>query len=322
MKNIKKEDVPVVGGILYNAFAKNKVEFENFSTMFSDPFEAEMAAAIQAVKDRRRPADVLGKQKKVTINLHKNIDVIQEALRLLGELVKWNEASLTTNYDDYHIKEARSAVHSSNVEGVLEHCEIIIDKITEDAVALDAVGFDSTRAAEFVALVGETDYLNKEQIVLINERQYVKADEDILFASMYSYIDKVSGVGKAMYTYKDKYKYDDFAVSRILGKINHGRKKKVSEGESEVEVAVYDVMIGKVVDKLTDEPLENAVVRISGTDIMTDTDSDGEFYIDEIPAGVYSVSFSKKGYGVMEQHNVEIGTSSMVDLRVEMVEEE
>jgi Carboxypeptidase regulatory-like domain len=321
MKKINKEDIPVIGGILYNAFVKNKLDFENFSSMFSNPFESEMAAAIQAVKDRRRPTDVLGKQKKVTIDLYNTLDELQEALRLLGELVKWNEASLNTNYADYHFKEARKAIHAKNAERVLEHCEIIIDKVAEDAVALDAVGYDSTKVAEFVAMVSEVDVLNKEQVAKMNERQYVKADEDILFANMYAYIDKVASVGKAMYTYRDKHKHDDFAISRILGKINHGRKKKVSEDESEVEIAVYDVMIGKVVDKLTDEPLENAVVRILGTETMTDTDSDGEFYIDEIPAGVYSVSFSKKSYGVMEQHNVEIGTSSMVDLRVEMVEE-
>ena len=89
--------------------------------------------------------------------------------------------------------------------------------------------------------------------------------------------------------------YDDFAISRILGKINHGRKRKVEDGSDVVETAaVYDVMIGRVVDKLTDEPLERVVIRIPDTDIMTDTDSDGEFYIDEIPAGVYSVSFIKK----------------------------
>jgi Carboxypeptidase regulatory-like domain len=321
MKNINKEDVPVVGGILYNAFVKNKVDFEDFSTMFSDPFEAEMAASIQAVKDRRRPTDVLGKQKKVTIDLYNTLDRLQEALRLLGELVKWNEASLHTLYNDYHIKEARKAIHAKNAEGVVEQCEIIIDKISEDAVALDSVGFDSGKIAVFVAMVNDIDLLNKEQIALMNERQYVKSDEDILFASMYSYIDKVASVGRAMYTYRDKHKCDDFTICRILGKINHGRKKKVSEGESEVEVEVYDVMIGKVVDKLTDEPLENAVVRILGTDIMTDTDGDGEFYIDEIPAGVYSVSFSKKGYVGMEQHNVEIGTATMVELGVEMVGE-
>jgi hypothetical protein len=116
MQNLNKEDVPVVGGILYNAYVKNKVEFENFSSMFSDPFEAEMAAAIQAVKDRRRPTDVLGKQKRVTIELYNKIAELQEALRLLGELVKWNESNFKTNYEDYHIKEAGKAARKNNAE--------------------------------------------------------------------------------------------------------------------------------------------------------------------------------------------------------------
>jgi Carboxypeptidase regulatory-like domain len=321
MYNINKEDVPVVGGILYNAFVKNKAEFENFSPIFSDPFEAEMAAAIQAVKDRRRPADVLGKQKMVTQNLHKRYVLLQEVLRLLGEYVKLSEVNLATTYANYHIKEARKALNAYNAERVLEHCELIIDKVTEDAAALDVVGFDSTRSAEFVDLVGEIDDLNKEQVIKMNERQYVKSEEDALFATMYSYIEKVSSVGKAMYTYRDKHKFDDFTVSRILRKINHVVKKKKVVGESEEEVMVYDVLIGKLVDKTTDAPLEMVVVRIVGTDIMTDTDGDGEFYIDEIPAGVYSVSFSKKGYVGMEQHNVEIGRETMVELRVEMLPE-
>jgi hypothetical protein len=71
---------------------------------------------------------------------------------------------------------------------------------------------------------------------------------------------------------------------------------------------------------MTDVPIEGVVVKLQGTNFMTDTDSDGEFYMDEIPTGVYSVEFTKNGYEEMVQHNVEIGTPTMVDLQVEMVE--
>jgi Carboxypeptidase regulatory-like domain len=72
---------------------------------------------------------------------------------------------------------------------------------------------------------------------------------------------------------------------------------------------------------MSDDALENVVVRLEGTEIMIDTDEDGEFYLDEVPKGVYTVSFSKRGYVVGEQHNVEVGTSEMVDLRVELLED-
>ncbi len=322
MKNLRKEDIPVISSMLFDAFKRNKNDFLDFSDVFGGNFETELEAAIKAVKDRRRPADVYDKQKKLTIDLYKKMDEIRETLRLLGEYVIMANGNLLTLYKDYHIKQARAALNAKNVEGVLEHCEQIIDKIiNDDAVALDAVGFDSVKLAAFELLVAELDAYNTEQNNKMNERQDAKAEEDALFEAMFEYIDKISSVGKAMYTYKKKQKYDDFSISNLKGRINHGRKKKVEEGGGEEEEAIYDVLIGRVTDKTTDAPLENVVVRIEGTSIMVDTDSDGEFYIDEIPAGVYTVSFTKKAYVKSEQHNVEIGTSEMKDLRVELIEE-
>ena len=105
--------------------------------------------------------------------------------------------------------------------------------------------------------------------------------------------------------------------------MNHGRKKQVAEDGSETETAaIYDVLIGRVRNKINDEVLDDVVVRIEGTSIMADTDEDGEFYIDEIPAGVYTISFAKKGFVKAEQHNVEIGTETMVELLIELVEDE
>jgi Carboxypeptidase regulatory-like domain len=319
-KNIKKQDIPVIAGIIFEAYVRNKADFVGFSSFFGGTFEADMGAAIKAVIDRRRPSDVSDKKKMVTIEVYKTLDELQEQLRLLGEYVKLAENDLLTPYSGYHIKRARKELQKKNVEGVLEHCEVIVDKIVnDDAVALAAMDFDAGKLAAFEAKMLELREMNREQVHKVNERQDVKATEDALFAALFDFVSKVSSVGKAMYTYKHKQRFSDFSVSKILGQINHGRKKKVVD-DVEGEVApVYDVMIGKVTDKMTDEPLENVVVRLEGTEIMVDTDEDGEFYLDDIPSGVYTVSFSKRGYVVGEQHNVEVGTSEMAELRVELV---
>jgi hypothetical protein len=323
MKNIKKQDVPAVGMMLKEAFSRNKADFVSFSSMFDDPFEAELAAAIQAVKDRRRPIDVFGKQQKVTVELYKKMEEMRESLRLLSEYVIMVEDDLKTLYKNYYIKEARRELQRKNVEGLIEYCEVIVDKIiSDDAVVLDSAGFDAGKLAAFEALIASLESLNTEQSSKMGERQEVKAVEDALFDSMFEYIDKIARVGKAMYTYKEKQRYDDFSVNNILGRMNHGRKKIVEEDGSETETeAVYDVMIGKVINKINDEALEDVVVRIEGTNIMADTDEDGEFYIDEIPAGIYTISFSKKGFLKAEQHNVEIGTENMVELLIELIED-
>jgi Carboxypeptidase regulatory-like domain len=322
MRKLKLEDVPVVGEMLFDAFVRNKADFVDFSIVFDGTYEADMGDAIKAVKDRRRSADVFDKQKKATIDLYQTLHRLQEQIRLLGEYVKMAGENLQTRYEHYHIKEASVEVNDKNVEGVLEHCEIIIDKVTnDDAVAMAAVGFDAGKLGGFVALVQDVNDRNRSQQELLNERQDVREDEQEAFRVMHVFIDRIASVGKAMYTYKKKQKYDDFSVSKILANINHGRKKQIDDGTGNgEEVAVYDVMIGRVVDKLSDVPIEGVVVKLEGTSVMTDTDSDGEFYMDELDAGVFSVLFTKNGYEDMVQHNVEIGTAEMVDLQVEMVE--
>jgi CarboxypepD_reg-like domain len=324
MRNYKKEDLPIISDMIFSTFVKNKSDFVNFSSMFDGPFEAEMAQAIKDVFDRRRPADVYDKQKKVTIDLGKKVDEMQESLRLLGDYVKYAESNLKTLYKHYHIKKARKALHNGNIEGMINHCQIIIEKIeTDDAAALTVVGFDAGKLTAFKDLLTEIIDLNREQNDLINERKNVRTDEQALFDKMFEYVSKVSTVGKSMYSYKDKQKYANFSLNNILGRINHGRKKKLEEDEGggAAESAIYDVIIGSVTDKISDEPLENVVVRLEGTEIMVDTDEDGEFYLDEVPSGVYSISFSKMGYVVGTQHNVEVGTSEMIDLHVELLED-
>jgi Carboxypeptidase regulatory-like domain len=324
MYNLKKQDVPAIGRMLLEAFKRNKADFIQFSHIFDGSFEAEMIAAIKAVKDRRRPSDVFDKQKKVTKELYEKMDEMQEQLRLLGEYVKMAEANLQTLYDHYHIKKARKALNAKNAEGVVEHCEQILDKINnDDAVALDAVGFDAAKLGVFESLMVEINDKNTEQSSKMDERQDVKAVEIVLFDAMYAYISKVSNVGKAMYTYRQKQRYDEFSVLHLKGRINHKRK---NVGEKEEDSVVMDevsgVVSGRVTDKTTDGPLERVVVRILGGKIMVDTDSDGEFYIDGVAVGVYSVSFTKKDYVAIEEHNVVVNADGMMDLRVELLAEE
>jgi Carboxypeptidase regulatory-like domain len=323
MKQFKKQDIPVVARIVLEAFIRNKSDFINFSTIFDGSFEVDMDTAIKAIQDRRRPADAFDKQRMVTKGLYVAVSEMQELLRMVGEYVRIAEENLQTEYEFYHIMEARKELHAKNVEGIIEHCEQIIDKVTtEDSVALDAVGFDAGKLSEFEDKLTEIRELNREQIHLMNERQDLKENENVLFETMYKFMDNVTNVGKAMYTYKSKQKYSDFSVSHILGQINHGRKKTAENSEEEEGSPIYDVMTGRVTDKLTDDSLADVVVRIEGSDIMVDTDEDGEFYIDEIPAGVYTVSFAKRGYVKSEQHNIEIGTSNMVTLNVELLAED
>jgi hypothetical protein len=227
MGRMRKEDVPVVADMLFDAFVRNKADFVEFSSVFDGSFEDDMAAAIRAVKDRRRPADVFDKQRKMTADLYAAMKRLRGVLRLLGEYVRMVEGDLKTLYAHYHIIEARRELGLRNVEGVLEHCEQIVDKLrNDDGVALAGVGFDAVRLGELEGLVGEVSDRNRSQQELAEEREDVRERELALFAAMHVFVGRVASVGKSMYSYRKKHKYDDFSVARILRRMNRKRVKK------------------------------------------------------------------------------------------------
>jgi hypothetical protein len=127
----------------------------------------------------------------------------------LGDYVRLAEGDLKTLYGHYHIKEAREAAHSRSVKGLLEECEVVIDKLSnDDAVALEAVGFDGLKRAAFVGLAEEIKVLYLERNDKASERKEVRALEVRLFAELWGYVGKVVMVGKSLFTYREKYKYN------------------------------------------------------------------------------------------------------------------
>ncbi len=63
---------------------------------------------------------------------------------------------------------------------------------------------------------------------------------------------------------------------------------------------------GIVTNGETGEPLQGATIRIEGTRIATEADSDGEFYVINLPVGVYTVSVSMMGYETMIIKNTRV----------------
>ncbi len=79
---------------------------------------------------------------------------------------------------------------------------------------------------------------------------------------------------------------------------------------------------GVVENEETGEPIPGATIRVVGTDIATQTDPDGEYYIINLPAGTYSLTVSVVGYASVEKENVRVllDLTTPVDFTIEQVE--
>lgn len=63
---------------------------------------------------------------------------------------------------------------------------------------------------------------------------------------------------------------------------------------------------GVVENKVTGEPIPGATIRVVGTDIVTQTDADGEYFIINLPAGSYNINVTVIGFQTMQKENVRV----------------
>ena len=85
--------------------------------------------------------------------------------------------------------------------------------------------------------------------------------------------------------------YNAFVAARNSMPKRHAKK---SNGEVIEEEA--GILTGLVSDKADGMPIAGATVKLSGTDYKTETDSDGEYLFDSLPAGTYAVEISILDY--------------------------
>ena len=72
------------------------------------------------------------------------------------------------------------------------------------------------------------------------------------------------------------------------------RHAKKSNGEVTAEEA--GILTGMVTDKTDGSPIQGATIKLTGSDFATETDSDGEYLFDSLPADTYNVEVTIMDY--------------------------
>lgn len=75
---------------------------------------------------------------------------------------------------------------------------------------------------------------------------------------------------------------------------------------------------GRIVDKMTQQPVIGGIVEIVQLKLKTGTDDNGYFILSGIPAGVYSVQFSSVGYVPLIKDFISVNSNSSLNILAEL----
>ena len=75
---------------------------------------------------------------------------------------------------------------------------------------------------------------------------------------------------------------------------------------------------GSVIDKETGDPLIGSNIIIEGTHIGAAADSKGEFFIINVPPGVYNLIAQMMGYGIVKMENIRVSVNSTSNVIFEL----
>jgi len=75
---------------------------------------------------------------------------------------------------------------------------------------------------------------------------------------------------------------------------------------------------GNVRDKKTNEPLPGATVSINGTNLGATADGSGDYYILNVPSGVYDITATFMGYGkmILSEVKVRMDLTTRLDIKL------
>ena len=183
---------------------------------------------------------------------------------------------------------------------LIKHLKIFVISLKAYKAELMAKGLAEAMILETIQLAADVEDANINQ-ELAKKARYkttglrIKAFDELL--------ELLANVTKAArYIFQEE---PDQLRDYILE--NASKKKTVKKGGEEVEPAFLQ---GTLTDAETNEAIEDAIVEIVNAEFSTVTDEDGEFYIDQIIPGTYSIRIAAFGYKDLEISGVELASGN------------
>jgi hypothetical protein len=174
-------------------------------------------------------------------------------------------------------------------------------------ITLDSYKSDLITKGLSQQTINETIQLTQElDIALVDQKQAKKArfattgKRVKAYNELWELIGNIAKAGKLIFE-----KEPDYQRDYILD--TSPKKKTMKLAGKEVEAAT---MKGIITDKETSKPIEDAMIEIVGTNFNATTDEKGNFILEEVIPGNYTIKIMALGYNELEKTGIKLDSEN------------
>ena len=186
-----------------------------------------------------------------------------------------------------------SVYNKKRDEEVAFLCKNVLAKANENIANLADYGITQAMVEQLDTYINSYTSSTKKNELDVEERVGYTKEIRELIAQLRDEIENNLDKVMMIFQFSNPSEYQLYMQARNSMPKRHAKK---SNGEVTEEEA--GILTGMVSDKADGLPIAGATVKLSGTDYKTETDNDGEYLFDSLPAGTYTVEISILDYQI------------------------
>jgi hypothetical protein len=242
------EALPIIAGFILESFHSDLELFIQYSPVFSPQFEMSVKEKQANCYQTVTPTDVLRLQKVVTNNMQQQTEQLRLTLNQLEGYLKFAEKELDIAVKDFPLKNIRSAISKSNVEGVLNNGRSLVTCLKRNEPALVAKGMRPEVIMTLNTEMDNIELLNTNQNVKKNERSRSKVDNIKVLNELWDDVNIIMQAGRAIFRGVDNVKLKEYTMATLLKRVHNETSAAAKNAEAKAKAA--DVKVPTVDEKM------------------------------------------------------------------------
>lgn len=308
------EEITTVVDIIIGRVTRDYDDFRNYSaTVFDDQFIPELTALNDDVEARTHTRAYLNQVKVFTVNIRRDMELVKAKLWDMEGYILLAKKELPIALKDFRIKDVRDKIHKHDVEGAMGKLDITMGLVDEYITPLKAKGYTDPKRAEMTTLKDAINRANRDQELKKDEKEAAVRENEGSILELWEKASVALDAGKRIYRYSNPEKAKEYTATEIKKRIRNEQPEETVTAEE-----AFGSLAGKTRNKANDEYLPDVEILIVETGDADASDDDGDYMVDKVKVGKYTVEASLEGFKDKLVVNVEIKKDQTTNLDIDM----